>query len=86
MSMSVDNQQLITGDTGGTIYIWNINVEGDNSTGKGPGSQLLQILELHKDYGSITNLIPLTRPLSLYGLTANMQGYEPGDIKALQRQ
>ena len=44
------------------------------------------MLELHKDHGAVTNLVPLTRPLSLFGLTANMQGYEPGEIKAFQRQ
>ena len=52
----------------------------------GHNSKLLQTLDIHKEYGAITNLVPLTRPLSLYGLTANMQGYEPGEIKALQRQ
>lgn len=33
----------------------------------------------------MTNLVPLHRPLSLFGLTANMQGYEPGEIKALNK-
>ena len=45
----------------------------------------VQTSELHKDKGPITNLIPLQRPLSLFGLTANMQGYEPGDLKALYK-
>ena len=30
-------------------------------------------------------MIPIHRPLSLFGLTANMQGYEPGDIKPLNK-
>ena len=44
------------------------------------------MFELHRDHGAITNLVPLTRPLSLFGLTANMQAYEPGELKSLQRQ
>jgi hypothetical protein len=46
----------------------------------------LQTFEVHKDKGAITNLVAIHRPLSLFGLTANMQGYEPGDLKPLQKQ
>lgn len=46
------------------------------------GSQLLQTLELHKDKGAITNLKCIYRPLSLYGLTANMKAYEPIEMKS----
>lgn len=80
MVLSVDNSQLVTGDTGGTIYIWNLNVEGDNSGGS---SRVLRTLDIHREYGAITNLVPLSRPLSLFGLTANMQAYEPGECKVL---
>ena len=77
----------MTGDSGGSIYIWNLQVEGDNSSGAADRhSNLLQTFDLHKDHGAITNLVPLMRPLSLFGLTANMQSYEPGEIRALQRQ
>lgn len=83
MALTVDNMQLVSGDSAGSIYIWNLNVDGDNSNG---GQQnLLQMFELHRDHGAITNLVPLTRPLSLFGLTANMQAYEPGELKQLQR-
>lgn len=82
MTLSVDNLQLISGDTAGSIYIWNLGVEGDNST-SGGNSALLQNLDIHRDYGAITNLVALNRPLSLFGLTANMQSYEPGELKAL---
>lgn len=79
MTLTVDNMQLVSGDSAGSIYIWNLNVDGDNSNG---GQQnLLQMFELHRDHGAITNLVPLTRPLSLFGLTANMQAYEPGELK-----
>ena len=72
MTLTVDNQQLVTGDSAGTIYVWNLAVDGDNSTGDSRGSQLLQMLDIHAEYGAITNLVALTRPLSLFGLTANM--------------
>eukprot|EP00347_Sterkiella_histriomuscorum_P001718 403370949 len=51
----------------------------------GVGSQLLKTLELHKDRGAITNLVCIYRPLSLYGLTANMKAYEPMELKAFQK-
>ena len=87
MTLTVDNRQLVSGDSAGTIYVWNLVVEGDNSTGDiGRGSQLLQTLDIHAEYGAITNLVALTRPLSLFGLTANMQAYEPGELRPLQRQ
>ena len=47
MTLTVDNQQLVTGDSAGTIYIWNLAVDGDNSTGDSRGSQLLQMLDIH---------------------------------------
>ncbi len=41
---------------------------------------------MHKDKGAITNLICIHRPLSLYGLTANMKGYDPlGEVKPFQK-
>lgn len=42
---------------------------------------LLQTFELHKDKGPITNLICIHRPLTLFGLTANMKAYEPVEMK-----
>ena len=60
-------------------------MEGDNSTGDNQHA-LLKTLEIHSNYGAITNLVPLTRPLSLFGLTANMQAYDPGELRSLQRQ
>ena len=44
-------------------------------------STLLHTFELHKDKGAITNLVSIYRPLSLYGLTANMKAYEPIELK-----
>ena len=46
----------------------------------GQGSSILQTFELHKDKGAITNLVCLYRPLSLFGLTANMKAYEPVQV------
>lgn len=42
MTLTVDNRQLVSGDSAGTIYVWNLAEEGDNSTGDAArGSQLL---------------------------------------------
>jgi hypothetical protein len=68
---------LITGDVVGVIYIWNLMSGSEDPT--------LKTFDLHKDKGAITNLVAIQRPLSLFGLTANMQGYEPGEIKTLRR-
>ena len=46
---------------------------------------LLTTFELHMNKGAITNIISIHRPLSLYGLTANMKGYEPNDLKTFQK-
>ena len=86
MTLTVDNRQLVSGDSAGTIYVWNLAEEGDNSTGDATRGSLLQTLDIHAEYGAITNLVALTRPLSLFGLTANMQAYEPGELRPLQRQ
>ena len=68
------------------MFLWNLNIDGDNSGGgEGIDRRLMQTLDVHAGHGAITNLVPLTRPLSLFGLTANMQSYEPGDLKPLQR-
>ena len=37
------------------------------------------------DKGPITNLLCIHRPLSLYGLTANMKAYEPTEVKAFSK-
>ena len=80
MCMSNDCNNLITGDASGLIYIWSFR-DATNENGQFK----LQTFEIHKDRGAITNLVAINRPLSLFGLTANMQGYEPGDIKALNK-
>jgi hypothetical protein len=76
MCLSVDGAHLVTGDAEGLIYMWDV---------RDPNSRV-KTFEIHKDRGAITNLVPFTRPLSLFGLTANMQGYEPGEFKSLKRQ
>ena len=86
MCLSVNGDHLITGDCEGVIYIWHLK---DGNQGQGVQSQQaprLTTFEIHKDKGSINNLVAINRPLSLFGLTANMQGYEPGEFKPLNRQ
>ena len=80
MCLSVDGQYLISGDYTGIIYVWStsaIHSSDENSTG------LISTYELHKDKGQITNLVALTRPLSLFGLTANMKSFEVPEIHPL---
>jgi hypothetical protein len=55
------------------IYIWQITSE----------ELLMKTFELHKDKGAVTNIVAIERPLSLFGLTANMDAYEPNVIKPL---
>jgi WD40 repeat protein len=67
LTLSNDGTRLISGDSQGLIYIWLLTTE----------ELTLKTFELHKDKGAITNLVALERPLSLFGLTANMNGYDP---------
>lgn len=76
MTLSTDGTRLISGDAQGLIYVWLLSSE----------DMTLKTFELHKDKGAVTNLVALERPLSLFGLTANMSGYDPSSIKPLQRQ
>ena len=81
MCLSHDCQQLIVGDESGLIYIWQLTekpIESGRNT-RFP----MQTFDMHKGKGAITNLVAIHSPLSLFGLTASMHGYEPGEIKAL---
>ncbi len=68
---------LVSGDSNGLIYIW--------STSDAQENPLISTYELHNNKGSITNLVPLLRPLSMFGLTANMKMYETPQVKPLQK-
>ena len=94
MCLTFDSQYLVCGDSQGLIYIWNVTLEQAGMVSpkaggqeSGPAKGVLQTLELHKDKGAITNLQSIYRPLSLYGLTANMKGYEPAytEVKPFQK-
>lgn len=100
MCMTFDSQYLVTGDSQGLIYVWNVAAEhqggstltspkGGNAAatavnGSNSGN-ILHTFELHKDKGPITNLLCIYRPLSLYGLTANMKAYEPTEFKPFNK-
>jgi hypothetical protein len=80
LCLSIDGQYLISGDHSGVIYIWStadIHSTDESITG------LVSTYDLHKDKGHITNLVALTRPLSLFGLTANMKSFEVPEIHPL---
>jgi hypothetical protein len=94
MCLTFDGVYLVCGDSQGLIYIWNVSQEYTGSQltspkaggGSSTSQPNLHTLELHKDKGAITNLLCIYRPLSLYGLTANMKGYDPlGEIKPFQK-
>lgn len=74
-SLCLTQDRLISGDVAGVIYIWSLASEDYH----------LKTFDLHKEKGAVTNLVAFSRPLSLFGLTANMQGYEPNDLKSLQK-
>uniref|UniRef100_A0A7S3II69 Uncharacterized protein n=1 Tax=Strombidium inclinatum TaxID=197538 RepID=A0A7S3II69_9SPIT len=75
MCLSICGNYLVSGDSTGLIYVW--------STSEAKENPLISTYELHKDKGSITNLVPMLRPLSMFGLTANMKMYETAQVKPL---
>ena len=93
LCLTVDGQQLISGDQSGVIYIWSTqnihSAEPGSPRNDSPKANtninigLISTFDLHKDHGPITNLVPLIRPLSLFGLTSNMKAFEPGEIMPL---
>jgi len=58
--LTEDNKYLISGASDGEIYVW-----------CGIQHKALKSLHIHK--GAITNIVPITRPLNLYGLNANAE-------------
>ena len=86
LCLSVDGQYLITGDKQGLIYVWNAHSASIQTNQIDPKENgLVSTFEIHKDKGQINNLIPIRRPLSLFGLTANMKAYEVNEVKPLQK-
>jgi len=82
MCLSVDGTHLVSGDQSGLIYVWSTQaIHSSDEEGTG----LISTYELHKDKGQITNLVALHRPLSLFGLTANMKSFEVPEISPLQK-
>lgn len=83
MCITIDGQFLITGDKSGLIYIWTTMPISQTTSQDPKDNGLVCTYELHKDQGQINNLVAIRRPLSLFGLTANMKAYEVPDIKPL---
>lgn len=80
LCLSVDGTHLISGDQQGLIYIWSTQqLNQSEDTG------LVNTYELHKDKGPVTNLVAIHRPLTLFGLTANMKSFEVTDLFPLQK-
>ena len=86
MTLTQDQQYLVTGDSAGLLYVW---ATSDLNEPSSPTSEskatLINNLELHNNKGAITNIIAINRPLSLFGLTANMNEYAVPQIKPLSK-
>lgn len=86
MALFPDSSLLVSGDHSGAIYFWDtsrdLNLGFDDEINGETTTNFVKTFEYHKDKGPITNLVPFFRPLSLYGLKANMKAYEPGEVKA----
>ena len=80
MCLSKCGSYFITGDLQGLIYVWTTDTSIATAN-----AGLISTYELLKDKGEITNLVPLFRPLSLFGLTANMKQYEVTQARPLQK-
>ena len=89
MCLSIDGKYLISGDLNGVIYIWSTketDVQDEQEQSSGAiNSDLITTYDLHKDKGHITNLISINRPLSFFGLTANMKAFETSEVMSLQK-
>ena len=89
MCISHCGQYLVSGDVQGLIYIWSTADSGlpssPSSADGNQSSNLLTTYELHMGRGAITNLQAIQRPLSLFGLTANMSEYTVPQLNALEK-
>lgn len=62
MSLTKNERYLVVGTTDGVLYIWDLDEEDKFLT-----------LETHKDKGEITNILPITKPLCMFGLNCKLQ-------------
>lgn len=77
---------MICGDVAGLIYVWSTaDAAEPSSPASDNKSCLVSTLELHSNKGAITNLVAINRPLSLFGLTANMAEYTVPQVKPLAK-
>lgn len=62
MALTKNEKYLVVGTTDGILYIWNVEEEEEFLT-----------LEVHKDKGEITNIVPISKPLCMFGLNCKLQ-------------
>jgi hypothetical protein len=62
LALTKNEKYLVVGTTDGVLYIWDLDVEDKFVT-----------LETHKDKGEISNIIPITKPLCMFGLNCKLQ-------------
>lgn len=62
MTLSKNEKILIVGTSDGVIYFWDLSKQDEFTT-----------IEIHKDKGMITNLLPISKPFSMFGLNSKMK-------------
>ena len=58
MALTKNERYLVVGNTDGVLYIWDLFEDDEFKT-----------LERHKDFGGITNIVPITKPIWMFGLS-----------------
>ncbi len=72
LTLTSDNKFLISGASDGEIYIWDAAEH-----------KPLKSFHIHKS--AVTNLVPISRPLNLYGLNANLERIEKVEVPRFQK-
>lgn len=62
MTLSKNETRLIVGSSDGVLYIWSLEKEDE-----------MKPLEIHKDKGAISNIIPIMKPVCLFGLKTKIR-------------
>lgn len=62
ITLTKNERFLVVGTTDGVLYIWDLEEDDKFVT-----------IEAHKDKGAITNILPITKPLCMFGLNCKLQ-------------
>ena len=88
-AMTLTDDFLVSGDIAGLLYTWTLAIENSGPqspvSSEGKSASLVNTMELHANKGAVTNLVAIQRPLSLFGLTANMAEYHVPQVQPLEK-